>query len=138
MFQALGLLGKSSSDGRKSALQLAVEQADDLTRFFVILHALLDQLAGMDDGAVIPAAERIADIGERHAGVLAAEIHGKLTGQGDIGWAAFAAHVRDANIEMLGHTALDLVDRDRFFGLLLKNIAQKILDNIARDLSIAQ
>ena len=92
----------------------------------------------MDDGAVIPATEGIADVRERHAGVLPAEIHGKLTGQCDVRRAALAAHVRNAHIEMLGHAALNLVDGDRFFRLLLENIPQKILDHIARYFTIAQ
>jgi hypothetical protein len=122
----------------QSALQFAVEQTHDLTRFFVIRHALLDQLAGVDDGAVIPATEGIADVREWHAGVLPTQIHGKLTGQGYIRRAALAAHICDADIEMLGYAALDLVDRYRLLGLFLKNIAQEVLYDVACDLAIAE
>jgi hypothetical protein len=129
---------KSGSTDCQSALQLAVEEAHDLASLLVIDHALLDELAGVDNGSVIPAAKGVADVRERHARVLTAEIHGKLAGQRDVRRAPLAAHIRNAHIEMLRHTALDLVDCDGFLGLFLEDVAQEVFNHIACDLPIAQ
>ena len=41
---------------------------------------------------------------------------------------ALARHVGKAHVEMLGHAALDLVDRDRAARFLLQDVLEQVLD----------
>jgi len=105
---------------------------------FVFADALFDELAGVDDGAVVFAAEGVADVVQRGFREFAGEVHGDLAREGDIGRAALARHVGEADVVVLGDLALDLVDGDGFAGLLLEDVAEEVLDDVLGDFAVAE
>ena len=122
----------------KSALELAVEHADDLPGLFVCFHPLFHEFAGVDDGSVIFAAKGVSDIAERRACMLAREEHGDLAREGDVGLTTLAGHICQPDVEVLGHAALDRIDGDGLSRLLLENVPQKILNRLLGDRFFAQ
>ncbi len=83
---------------------------------------------GVEDGAVVAAAEGVADFAEGGFGELAGEVHGDLAGEGDVGGAAFAGHVREADVEVLGDAGLDLIDGDGAARFLLEEVLEQVLE----------
>ena len=73
-------------------------------------HAVFHQAAGVQNGAVIAAAEGFANGVQGAFGQLAREEHGDLAREGDVFRPAFAGHVGQANIEMFRDFLLDDLD----------------------------
>ena len=68
----------------------------------VVLQLFFDLFHAVHDGGVIAAAHDVADFLQSGA-VLLAEVHGNLTGVGDIGGTLVAVDVGGRNMEMLRH-----------------------------------
>jgi hypothetical protein len=81
----------------------------------------------VEDSSVIPAAECVADLVQRRLGMFARQVHGHLSRESDVGRTPLTGHIREADIEMLGHFPLDLIDRDDFFGFFLEDIPKEVL-----------
>ena len=111
-------------------LELLVEETHQMSGLRILGHVLLHQLAGVDDGPVILAAEGVPDLDQGRGGHLAGEVHGDLAGLGDAGLTALAGHVGQSDVEVLGYLLLDLVDGDGFAGLFLKDVAEEVLQGI--------
>ena len=120
------------------ALERTVDKRDGLPHIVLLAHSFLHQLAGVQDGAVIASAKRLADFVERSLGQFAREIHRDLPRESDVGRAALAGHVGEAHIEMLGHAPLNLLDGDRAPRFLLQNILEQMLDHFLRQLFAAE
>src|SRR5439155_4939694 len=113
-----------------SPLQLFFQVIDHLADVRVDFHPILDQATGVQNGAVIAAAEGFPNGAERAFGQLPGEEHGDLTGKGNILGAPFAGHVREANVEMLGHSLLDHFDIDGETALFVEHLPQESLDHL--------
>src|ERR1039458_6106305 len=101
-----------SAAERRSAHELLFQVADDLPDIGIHFHAVLNQPAGVQHGPMVATAECVADSAQRGFRHLAREEHGDLAWEGDALWPAPAGHVRQANIEVLGHSLLNSVDVD--------------------------
>ncbi len=77
----------------------------------VVSKCATNQLAGMDYCAVITSTESRSDFAERGLGELPRQIHCDLTREGDVSRSALARHVLNADSEMVGNPALNLIDR---------------------------
>src|ERR1700742_1136861 len=107
-----GLLGRLEFScgevaAKRSAKQLLFEIANDLANVRVHFHAVLDQAAGMKNGAVVAPAEGLADGIKRALRHLTRKKHRDLARERNVLRPAFAGHVREANIKMLGDAFLD-------------------------------
>src|SRR5260370_37066113 len=91
----------------KSAQELLFEITDELAHVGVHFHAIFDETAGVHHGAMIAPAKSLADVVEGSVGHSARKEHGDLARERDALRAALAGHVRQANVEMLGHFLLD-------------------------------
>ena len=105
-----------------STLKGTINEGYRLANVVLFDHPLLYQFAGVQHRAVIASPECIANFVQGRLGKLAREIHRHLPREGDAGRAPLACHVRDAHIEMFGHAALNLFDRDGMASFLLQNI----------------
>ena len=85
---------------------------DDLADAGINVHAVLDQAAGVQHGAVVAAAEGLADFAQGGLGHGAGEEHRNLTRESDVFRAALAGHVCQADIEVFGHLSLNGVNAD--------------------------
>ena len=103
---------------------------DDLADIGVHFHAVFHEAAGVEHGAVVAAAEGFADGVERAFGHLAREIHGDLAREGDVFRAAFAGHVGQADVKMLGDSFLDDFDADGEPAFLVEDFAQQTFDHL--------
>ena len=102
---------------------------DNLADIGVHLHAVFHEAAGVEDGAVIAATEGFADGVERAFGHLARQIHGHLAREGDVFRPAFAGHVGEADVKMLGHPFLDDFDADGEPAFFMEDFAQQPFDD---------
>lgn len=118
-------------------MELVSDGFDDDAEAVILLHLFFDEFGRMDDGAVVASSEGITDVGERRRGEFAGEKHRDLTREGDIGRAAFACHVREADIVLFGDFALDEFDGDGFAGLFLEDVAEEIFEGFFGDRSSA-
>ena len=91
----------------KSIPQLLFQPLDDIPHAHILFHTGGDQLVRMDDGAVIPAAERLADILQGAFRQAAAQVHGDLARKGDAVGAALAGQVADLEFVKIRHALLD-------------------------------
>jgi hypothetical protein len=73
---------------------------------------------------MVASAEGVADFIERRFGQLARKLHCHLAREGNVRRTAFARHIGNADIEMLGDALLDLIDRDRAARFFLQDIFQ--------------
>src|SRR5581483_9088060 len=96
-----------------STQQLLFEVLDHLPDVGIHFHAVLDQPAGMKDGAVITPAERLADRVERAFSHVAGQEHGNLSRKGNVLRTTLAGHVRKTDVKVLSHAFLDQLDIDR-------------------------
>ena len=87
---------------------------------------------------MIAPAESVSDFVERCLCQLAREIHRHLPRESDVGGPPLARHVREPNVEVLGHAPLDLFDGDGVPRFFLQNIFQKMLDHFVRQLLSAE
>src|SRR5208337_3337012 len=101
---------KYAGAGSPSPHQLLLEQADDLADVGIDFHTILDEAAGVQDGAVVSAAKGFADGAEGGFREAAGEEHGDLARKSNVLRPALAGHVRQANVEMFGHLLLNLVN----------------------------
>jgi hypothetical protein len=76
----------------------------------------------MENRAVIPAAERIADLVQRRLRMPAGQVHGHLPRERDVSRTSLTGHIRQTDIEMLSHFPLNLIDRDDLFGFFLEDV----------------
>jgi len=124
--------------GRPLPEQHLVEVVDGLAHLSVDFHPVLHRAAGVHDSPVVAAAEGITDLAQRALGVLAGEEHGHLAREGDALGPALALHVRQADVVVLGHPALDLLDGEVSTPLLLEDLAEQALDILRLDRSTGQ
>jgi hypothetical protein len=75
-------------------LQLARQQEYQLPDLVLASHSLLHGLTCMENRAVIPAAERIADLVQRRLRMPAGQVHGYLPRERDVGWTSLTGHIR--------------------------------------------
>src|SRR5688572_1520242 len=76
----------------------------------VLADLVLDLVARVNDRRVIPPAESLADLDERQVGVLAAEVHRHLPGNGQGLGALLRLESLDRDAVLLRHLLLDPVD----------------------------
>src|SRR5690606_11791074 len=95
----------SCAQGLFDEVELAIELGVVLAQF---RHAL-DRV---HHGGVVATPEGLADLGEALLGEFLGEVHRDLARPGNVGRATLGEHVGDLDPELLGHRALDLVDRD--------------------------
>lgn len=110
-----------------SAGKLGAQVLDRASGGGILLHHVIDGLAGVDHGAVIATAESIADFLKRVFGELTGQVHRDLAGNGDIGGAAFARHVAMADLIMVCDTLLDHLDGEEILSLFHEDILQEHL-----------
>ena len=91
----------------------------------------------MNHGSVIPSPESISDFLKGASSHHPAEIHRNLPWKGDRIRPAFADHVLHAQVIVIGHLALDLLNADLILNLLMQNVLQELLDlwNVERPLN---
>ena len=88
----------------------------------------------MENGAMIASAEGLTDCAEGAFRHLARKEHGDLTREGNIFRPAFARHIGQANIEVLGHFLLDDFDADGEAAFFVENFAQQTFDDLDAEL----
>src|SRR5438128_880139 len=110
VLRALRVLRMKHRQSDTSLAQLRLQEVHATPDGVVLLHHVLDGLDGVDDGAVVAAAEGLADLLERMAGKLAAKVHGDLPGEVDGIGPALARHIRMADLVVVGDTLLDALD----------------------------
>ena len=104
----------------------------------VLLHHILDLLAGVDDSTVVPPAEGVADRLERVAGEGAADIHRHLAREYDLAGAAATDQLAHPNLIVVGDLFLNLLDGELAGGFFLQEIPQQTLDRIQVNLAVDQ
>lgn len=70
-------------------------------------------------------AELFCDSRQRERGEFSGEIHGDLSREGNISGSAFAAHIGDTDVVIIGHNFLNLIDGDRGTGFFRKERTQQ-------------
>ena len=91
----------------------------------------------MHDGGVVAPAKAAADLGQRPAGQLLGQIHRHLPRPGDGAQPLRPDQVGKADVVMLGHLALDLLDRQLAVGGA-QDVGQAVLGQVQRDLAADQ
>src|SRR5580658_7409552 len=86
-----------------SARKLVLQEFHAAAHGGVLLHHVVHGLAGVDHGAVVAAAERVADLLEGMLGQRAGEVHGGLPGDRYVVGPALAGHVAVTDLEVVGH-----------------------------------
>ena len=114
--------------GMESPRKLAVQKRDRVARFVVFEHLFFHQPMSVEHGAMVPPAERVANFAEGSFRQFAREVHGDLPWKRDVLRAAFAGHIREANVEVLGDAALDLVNGDGAARLLVEDVLEELLE----------
>ena len=95
---------------------------------------LFDPAHTVHDGGVIAAPKPAADLGQGPAGQLLGQIHRHLARAGIVAHPLRANHIGQADVVMLGHLALDFLDRDLAIRSL-QHIGQTILGQLQVDLA---
>ena len=103
--------------------QLFFQIADDLTDVGIDGHAVFDQTAGVQNGAVIAAAKCFADGVERIFGHLPREEHCDLSWERDVFRTTFARHVGQTDVKMFRDLFLNRVDVDGEAAFFVKHQA---------------
>ena len=109
--------------GKASANELFLKVADLLADVGVNVHAVFYQTISVKHGAVVTPAKGFADSVEGAFGHLPREIHGDLTGEGDVFGATLAGHVGQANVKMLSDAFLNNLDADGLAVFFVENFA---------------
>ena len=91
----------------------------------------------MDHRGVIAPAETAPDLGQRAGGELLGEIHRHLARAGDLARAPRRGHLRLADAIVIGHAALDFVDRDAAL-IGAQHVGQRLGDELQIDRPAAQ
>src|SRR3954469_3795270 len=108
--------------------QLLFEVADDLAHLGIDLHAFLHQTAGMQHSAVIAPAKGLADRVEGTLRQLAREEHGDLPWERNLLGPAFAFHVGQTDVKMLGDLFLNHLDANGKTAFLVKDLTKEVFD----------
>ena len=87
---------------------------------------------------MVPAAEKVANLGQGGIGQLAAEIHGNLPWQGKALVALAGIEVFDADLEVGDDYLADNLQRDFLGGILRKNILEGFCHQLGRNAAAAQ
>ena len=111
-------------------LELLIEKTQQVSCFGILFDSLFDEFTGMNNRAVILAAESIPDLDQCRGGQLAGEVHRHLPGVGYTGLPTLAGHIGKADIKVICNAFLDLVDGDGFAGLFLKHITEEMLQSL--------
>ena len=104
---------------------MRLEELHAAARGGVLLHHVVHGLAGVDNGAVVAATERVADLLKGVLGERAGDIHRDLAGNGDVVGPALAGHVAVADLEVIGHALLDRLDGKDGLRLLHEHVVQE-------------
>ena len=76
----------------------------------IYLQALADGVAAMDNGAVVAAANKLADTRSGHLGILLCKIHGNLANEHNIVFTTLAGQGRLRHVIVIANSAHNLVD----------------------------
>lgn len=104
----------------------------DTAETVVCLLVLTDFVAGMDNGGMIPAAKELANLGQGGFRHIPAEVHGNLTGIGDIAGALLGMKVFNLDFEIGGHDFLDDIHGD-FLGLA---VGENVLEGFRHQVGV--
>ena len=100
-------------------LELLIEKTQQVSCFGILFDSLFDEFTGMNNRAVILAAESIPNLDQGRGSQLAGEVHRHLTGVGYTRLSALAGHISETDVKVISHALLDLVDGNGFAGLFL-------------------
>src|SRR6266850_6071982 len=112
--------------------QLLLEVMDYLPDIRVNFHAIFNEPAGVEHGAVVAAAKGFTNGTERFFGHLTGEEHRNLARESDVLRPTLARHICQANVEMFGNFLLDYFDVDGIATLLVEDFAQQAFNNFNR------
>ena len=90
-----------------------------------------DEAAGVQNSAVVAAAEGFTNGTQGAFGHLTREEHGNLPRERDVFRPAFARHVREADVKMFRHFFLDDFDADGETALFVQHFAQQAFHDFA-------
>ena len=135
--KAFDFVRQPQSRANLQRFKRAVDEGNRLANAVLLFHAPLHQFAGMQDGPVITSAKGFADLVQRCLGQFARQIHRNLPRESDVGRAPLARHVGQAHVEMFGHAALNLFDRNRITRFLLQNVFEHVLNDFLGELLAA-
>src|SRR6056297_916765 len=99
-----------------SRLERAAEKLEVFRDLAVLLLQFLDPAHTVHDGRVVPVPEATPDFGKTAGGQLLGEVHRHLSRTREGAESLGPYEVAQADVVVLGHLALDLLDRDLALG----------------------
>ena len=96
----------------------------------ILIHHVLNRLAGMNDGAMITPAEGISYFLKRVLGENAGKVHRDLTGESYVCGPPSRKHVCHPKVIVVHDLLLNRLDRDATEVFFAQNVAEQPLDGI--------
>src|SRR6056297_53679 len=115
-----------------SGFERAAQQFEVVGDLGILLAQLVDLLDPVHHGGVVAPAEASPDLGQGAAGELFAQVHGHLPGTRIAARAPWPDEIGQADVVMVGHLALDLLDRELAL-VAAQHVREAILRQVLRN-----